>query len=525
MSAAHAVTVENPLDEASDSFAEARGSFEGLVGRLKKPETQELDHGQLEDVIRVDGMEVLRLLFQGHLDLRGVGDVGASVDGADGAERTRKLLKTRSLMSIFGLVVVTRLLYYVAQGGSRGLAPLDAGLNLPRERQSHGVRQRVAELSAVGSFDRAVAEVGATTGAKVAKRQAEELAAKAAVDFDDFYVERAHSEESCAAGELLVITVDGKGIVMRHDALRDATRKAAEKKKRTLKKRLTKGEKLNRKRMATVASVYTIDRDIRSADDVVSNLQRDKSKRRKRPKPHDKRVWASVTKSPAAVIDQAFQEGIRRDPARKKRWVAVVDGNKTQIRLLRESAVRYSVKLTIILDVIHVTEYLWKAARAFYNEKDPEGEKWVDERLLHILHGSSSDVAAGMRRSATKREIEDSKRKPVDTCADYLLKYRDFLHFDEYLSAGLPIASGVIEGACRHLIKDRMDVTGARWSLKGAEAVLKLRALWSSGDLDAYWKFHRDREQTSNHDINYAGDQPPPVPIRRPDGRPHLRLV
>jgi hypothetical protein len=236
-------------------------------------------------------------------------------------------------------------------------------------------------------------------------------------------------------------------------------------------------------------------------------------------------VWASVAKTPAAVIDEAFAEALRRDPRQSKRWVAVVDGNKTQIRLLRENAKRRGIELTIILDVIHVTEYMWRAARAFYAETDPAGEAWVDERFLRILEGKSSNVAAGMRRSATKRQLDAEKRRPVDKCADYLLKYGALLHYDEYLAAGLPIASGVIEGACRHLVKDRMDITGARWTVEGAEAVLRLRALRASGDFDAYWAFHEDRERASNHEIRYGGHEPPSIPVLRPDGRPVLRLV
>lgn len=114
-----------------------------------------------------------------------------------------------------------------------------------------------------------------------------------------------------------------------------------------------------------------------------------------------------------------------------------------------------------------------------------------------------------MRRSATLQALPTESRKGVDTCADYLLKYRDYLRYDENLRRGLPIATGVIEGACRHLIKDRMDVTGARWGLPGAEAILKLRSMRSSGDLDEYWLFHRSRARKRNHDERYADHQLP----------------
>ncbi|EGJ28414.1 hypothetical protein LYNGBM3L_74930 [Moorena producens 3L] len=127
-------------------------------------------------------------------------------------------------------------------------------------------------------------------------------------------------------------------------------------------------------------------------------------------------------------------------------------------------------------------EYLWKAAFAFYSDTSQQAEVWVSKRLLLILEGKSSTVAGGMRGSATKRQLSASQRQPVDKCARYLLNNAAYLKYHDYLKAGLPIATGVIEGACRHLIKDRMDITGARWSLMGAEAVLRLRSLYVSGD-------------------------------------------
>lgn len=505
-------------------FGSAREAFDGLIGRLECAETQELSHADVERLIQKEGTEVLRRLLQGHIDLRGTGDVGPTVVGADEVERTRKRLKERRLLSIFGEVRVRRLLYSPQGGGAAGLAPLDASLNLPQELYSLALRRRIAEGAALSSFDDTIRFVAETTGAAVPKRQAEQLVTRAAADFDDFYAERPWDvgEES---RELLVMTFDGKGIVMRYDGLREATQRAADKGRPALKTRLTKGEKRNRKRMAQVAAVYTIASDVRSPADVIASLWRDEVVRRKRAKPAQKRVWASLEKSPAAVIEQGFQEALVRDPSRSKRWVAVVDGNTTQLRLLRKAAKRHGVELTIVLDLIHVAEYLWGAARAFYDEKAPEGEEWVKVRLQRILEGDSSNVAGGMRGSATKRGLTDKLRKPVDKCANYLVKYGKYLRYDEYLADGLPIASGVVEGACRHLVKDRMDITGARWGLQGAEAVLKLRALRTSGDLDEYWTFHEDREKASNHDVLYAGGRAPDVGPRRPDGRPHLRLV
>ena len=96
------------------------------------------------------------------------------------------------------------------------------------------------------------------------------------------------------------------------------------------------------------------------------------------------------------------------------------------------------------------------------------------------------------------------------------------MHYAEALRDGLPIATGVIEGACRYLVKDRMDRTGARWSLTGAEAVLRLRAVRASGDFDAYWQFHLARDKERNHAVRYA-DAVIPDPLPAP--KPRLRRV
>jgi hypothetical protein len=163
---------------------------------------------------------------------------------------------------------------------------------------------------------------------------------------------------------------------------------------RKLAKRLTKGEKRNSKRMATVAAVYTIASYPRTAQDIINPTDSDRTPR---PRPEGKRVWASVVKEPEAVIESAFEEAISRDPYHQKQWVALVDGNHTQLRHLQQLALRHHLQLTIVLDLIHVIEYLWKAAFVFHAPSSKAAEDWVNQRLLLILSGKSSTVAASMR--------------------------------------------------------------------------------------------------------------------------------
>ena len=225
--------------------------------------------------------------------------------------------------------------------------------------------------------------------------------------------------------------------------------------------------------MATVASVYSTPRFERRPEQIIG----EQSERPLRPAISNKRVWASVRQEAKAIIDSAFSEAARRDPQQQREWVVLVDGEKHQLDTINASAKRQGVEVTIVLDFIHVLEYLWKAAFCFFLPGSEAAEKWVRQRALRLLQGKSSHVAAGLRRSATLQKLSERERENVDKCANYLLKYRNYLRYDQYLQQGYPIATGVIEGTCRHLVNDRMDITGARWRPDRAEAVLRIRAL------------------------------------------------
>ena len=188
--------------------------------------------------------------------------------------------------------------------------PMDAELNLPQDLYSHGLRCRVAEEVAGHSFDEAVENIVKTTGGKVPKRQTEEVAVCAARDFNEFYSGR-EAETPEATSDILVLTVDQKGMVMREEDLRPATRKAAEKAEHQPGARLNPGQKLNRKRMATVASVYTIEARERTPEMVMGLADEDKPDRSRC---RNKRVWASVEQEPEVVIQDMFDEALRRDP-------------------------------------------------------------------------------------------------------------------------------------------------------------------------------------------------------------------
>jgi hypothetical protein len=496
-----------PVD--ANFFAAAEQDFDKITAFLCSQEASALKHSDLERALEAQGRELMRKLLQGYLDQRCPGAAIIPVHDAADEVRPREQLHERRLETIFGTVIVSRAGY--GAEGKPSLHPLDGELNLPAEKYSHEVRRRVAIEAAKNSFDEGVAALESYTGARVPKRQFEELVARSAQDFDDYYeMRQQHAQAEPHSGNIVVLTVDGKGIVMRPEDLRDATRRAAAKRDQTFTARLGQGRRLHAKRMASVAAVYTIEPYVRTPEDIIARVQKVPDAP-SRPRPEHKRVWASLERTPEEVITAMFDEAEHRDPQHQKTWAALVDGNLTQLDGLQKIAHQRNIDLFILVDFIHVAQYVWKAALVFHPEDFEKQDDWVRTRLLEILRGKAVHVAAGMRRSATLHSMKEEERKPVDSCADYLLSYAPYLNYDKALLNGLPIATGVIEGACRHLVNDRMNVTGARWSLDGAEAVLRLRALRSSGDFDDYWEFHEIREYERNHAAHYAGQQVPPV--------------
>jgi len=323
-----------------------------------------------------------------------------------------------------------------------------------------------------------------------------------------------------------------KGVVVRKEDLREST-----------KRRRAQGEgdakKSPRKRMAIVATVYDVAPYVRTPlqvadglfpiDDSTAHFRQQRQRRKalqksRRPRPSAKRVWASLERDPSRVMGEAFAEAAARDPERRRQWIVLVDGEQHQLRLLRRYQKQYDFR--IVMDFYHVLERLWAAARELFPEDAWKRTGYVRGRVLKILSGAASQTASGMRAAATRRELDEGDRKAVDDACDYLLNHREYLPYGECLAAGLPIATGVVEGTCRSLIIHRMDRSGARWSLAGAEAVLKLRALVQSGDFDAYWRFHEAAEQRRNHADHYADGQ---IPATKKEaftrGKPDLKLV
>ena len=454
--------------------------FASLETWLASPRTLQFALHQIESQQQTKGREVQRLLLQAHLQLRGVGDVGPALRVSQAAGEvlyTRRRLSTRGLKTIFGPVQIQRMGYCC--DGAPSIYPLDRALALPARSFSYELQRRLVKAAVQNPFLESVQTIAELTGVSVSKRSLEEILPDAAQDFDAFYRQRAAAP---ATGSILVAAVDGKGIPMVKPGGAQPTA------------RLTKGQKANKKRMATVATVFTRAPWVRTPQQVIENLFPTQPQATRDgpppPRPENKRVWASLLKGKTTVMQEVAEEMDRRDPLRSLTRLALTDGERAlQIRVGRK------LNVTLILDLMHVLEKLWKAAYVFHAEGSLAADLWVLDRALRILFGEVGQVVKGIRQSITKRALSGAKRKTLNGIANYLYRNRAYMRYDQYLAKGWPIASGPVEGACKNLIKDRMERSGMRWTEQMAEAIVQLRAIYLSGDFDAYWEFHIEQDQ------------------------------
>jgi hypothetical protein len=507
-----------------------------MVAWLDGPEAMATEHGDLEERLQVHSREQYRLLYQGHLDERARRELRrAGVSGSDGVQRPRvENGHQRGLTTVFGSVRVTRMAYRGVPGSSapavppeqaasglgagsaartdtsspspkpqppvRNLYPADAVANLPVVGQSAGLSRLTAIEAARGSFEDAREAIERATGVRLGKRQVEGLVRHAAVDVDAFYTAR--RPDPCP-GLVLGLQCDGKGIVMRPGHLRAGTAKAAAKASTKLATRLSPGEKHGRKRMAEIVTVYDLDPQTRTIEDIIpttaATSPRGKPARRPGPVVTGKWLHANVTDDIPAVIAAMFDEAERRDPAHERTWVALVDGNREQIDAIRAQATARHVTVTVLIDFVHVLEYLWKAAWTFFYPGDPDAEAWVAGHARTILAGRAVDVAATITHQADTGAFRGSERTGADEAIGYLRRKAPYLDYATALARGWQIATGIVEGAARFMIKDRMDITGARWTTPGAQAILNLRAVIANGDFETYWRWHQQQELRRNH--------------------------
>jgi hypothetical protein len=468
--------------------------FWGLVERLNAAAEQRQPIHEVEEFVFRSLLAMGRDLLRAFLALSGDGDVGPNLtvigDGPDDPPQVLPRLdqpRSRPYLSIFGAVEIER----VGYGHDRlEAAPLDARLHLPRRQYSYLFQQWLGVFVVDDAHAEAIKKLATILGLEIAVKASEDLNREQGSDVEPFQ-NHLPTPEALEEGPILVVTADCKGVPL--------VRKALPKEETVetplpelANPRRGKGEKANKKKMAAVGAVYTIEPFVRSADEVIDEVMREKAAKR-RPKPTHKRVRAELLVGKVALFVWLADEVVRRNSTGTKPLVFLSDGE----RALHDRQSEYLPENVIcILDLFHVMERLWKAAWCFFEEatQKREAHQWVEKELRMLLEGKVRYVVSGLRQMMTKRKLKGTRRKTIREVTGYFERNQARMKYDEYLAAGYPIGSGVVEGACRHLVKDRLERAGMRWHPDGAQAMLNLRATYLNGEWDSFWSYHVEQE-------------------------------
>ncbi len=435
------------------------------------------------------GRHALELFFR----TQGSGDLGEAVALPD-ARTLHRLPDTRArpYRSVFGDFTLRRTVYGTRSGQKIEFVPLDARLQLPASDYSYLLQQWDQALGCESAFARVGVTLFDILGLKQSTDSLERMNRQMAEAVHSFRLARP-VPGAAEEGEVMVAQADGKGVVMR--------RPANEPK---IHAHRTKGQKANQKRMATVGTIYSVGRVVRTPADVVASLFRDPADQSvstsTRPRPVGKHVWASLTYEEDGItvpgVDLVFAwlsgELKRRNSGSRHEVVYVMDGQEALWEARR--AYLPGTNAVEVLDLLHVTPRLWAAAHLFYREGSADAVAFVRERLERVLRGEVSNVVRGLRQMGTRRGLASAKRKRLRTICGYLRKNAGRMRYGEYLSKGYPIASGVIEGACRHYVRDRLERAGMHWTREGAQAMLDVRSEFLNGDWEAFQRFRIERE-------------------------------
>jgi hypothetical protein len=444
----------------------------------------EVEEG-LWDLLLKAGHQALRAFFDSH----GTGDLGEKIALPNGRDAHRlEKLHSRRYVSIFGEFALSRTVYGTREGQALEFVPFDNRLQLPESVYSQVLQDWDQALAVEQAFSQVSKTMARMLHLEQPVDSLEGMNRQMAKDVGNFR-DLQGAPPAAEEGEILVASADQKGVVIRGQGTPTVCGGQR-----------PGSQRANQKRMATVGAVYTIDPYLRSPADVVAALFRDSDyEAPPRPKPCHKRVWANLPKEepPAtssidAVFTWLWWESAQRNPRSKRPVICLFDGQSA----LWDACAEYLPfdDWVGILDFLHVTPRLWDAAKLLYGNKGKEVLPSVRHWALEVLEGKVEKVIRTLRRHGKQHRLSGAKKKVLARITGYLYKNRDRMHYDEYLRQGYPIASGIIEGACRHLVKDRMERAGMHWTLSGAQAMLDVRSIWIGDNWSAFQQFRIDRE-------------------------------
>jgi hypothetical protein len=419
-----------------------------------------------------------RLLLRPFFERRAAERPAGPVPGADGAVLAYHDRRPVTYLSVFGKIVFRR--HAFGAPGQAMVCPLDAELSLPERCYSDLVREWSGFGSADASFREVAASLERILGWPLSAQALETSAREDAIDVTAFYERPVEVEATVMeAATILVAQADGTGVPLVQPAPTERPVRPG------------KGAPPNRMREAVVTALYTIQPYQRTPEEVTAALLRDPDRTApgRRPRPIRKELRATLD-GKAVALARLADRSRRRDGPQIVDRVALTDGARALQDQMRAALPEH----TLVLDIIHAVEYLWIAANALLGERHPERTAWVRTHLLAVLRGQVDAVLSALADAAAEPALTPTRRDAVATTIGYYQRNAPYMRYDQYLARGWPIGTGVIESPCGHLVKDRLQQAGMRWTKDGAHAILDLRAVRLTDDWDAYWAFRRQRQ-------------------------------
>lgn len=485
------------IQQTELTMTHAQSTYQMIVKRIQHAHENSEPLDKLERDLVVEVMNLGHACLKDFIEAAGDGDTGEQMTVGDQVIRRSPKKHKRFYRSVFGEFSIERYVYCRREKTKALAKPLDQKLGLPADEVSYVLEDWLGNLSVDVPFQSVAQWLNKTLGIEVKPSMGHRRVGKLGSYVEDFNEQRepvaAEDEEN-----ILVALADGKGVPVRssfeqraHEELGVPLQRRAKPQKDYPKSKHCNVPGDRKTQRATAGAFYSIPTNVRTSQDVLQGQSHATIA--------NKRLWAEMNViAPEEVsrgVDRVFEslaaEHAQRDPKGKKTLICLMDGDRHLWSLQQ----KYLPTAIPVLDLFHVMEYLWLAAHCYHREASLEAEHWVSRHLQMLLENKVDSVRGLIQRAINKKSLNATKLKHLQKVYRYFSTNRERMQYGDYLAAGYPIGSGVIEGACKHVIGDRMCGTGMRWQFEGAQPMLDLRVTKLNNEWEKFIDYRIRAEQ------------------------------
>jgi len=440
------------------------------------------------------GLLVLKYIIKGKLSK--LGDYELSIESYKSIGT-----KPRKYVSLFGMLEFERPGYWSKEIGQ--CFKLDEVLELPSGIYwSYNLQKLVGKSSTELDFRESVNLINELLGLGLSGKFSERNTGRLGAMVEDFY--DTFNKELEEEGLHFMCGFDGKGVpkIKRALSIRDNP-----------KKRLSRGEKKGVKQMATVSVTASFTSQQRTADSIIKGLMGESSTENEKGSDEvskkeetDNKFYKNIHRRGfLADQEKAIEYGIQELKLRmknpKSKFVVPIDAGIGLEDKILECVKKYKLKGKfdgIVIDIVHVSEYVWESATAIFGEQSKFRRPWVKRILEKILKSEMEEVIEELIEHRDKTSLTENKKKQLNKAITYFTNHKHKMNYQWFLKKGYPISSSIIESTCKHLIKDRMEQSGMRWSSKGAQNMMDLRAVKINNDMTGFINYVIKKERKVN---------------------------